>query len=442
MTPRPLGWIGIVRLGLVQAALGGLVVLTTSTLNRIMVVELGLAAIVPGALVGLHYGVQIARPLWGHGSDRGKRRTPWILGGMALLAVGSVGAATATAIMAGNPAVGLLLAAVDFVLIGAGVGAAGTSLLAMMASSVAPARRPAAATVAWLMMILGIAVTATVTGRFLDPFSMERLVSVAAATAVAAVALSVIALAGVEAALARRAMDDRPPVPFRVCLAHAWSDPDARLFTVFVAISMLAYSMQDLILEPFAGLVFGMTPGETTQLSGIQNGGVFVGMVLVGAVGTLASRRYPWALKAFTVGGCILSALALAVLSLSGEATHWPLPLVIVGLGFANGVFAVAAIASMMSLAGAAGGASVGLRMGLWGAAQAVAFGAGSVAGTVVVDILRASGAAPSAAYSGAFLIEAGLFLVAAAIASRVAVVRSGQPAAMGRMPAVIQPAE
>ena len=83
MTARDtLGWMGIARLGLVQAALGSIVVLTTSTLNRIMVVELGLAAVIPGALVGLHYGVQIARPLWGHGSDRGGRRTPWIVGGV------------------------------------------------------------------------------------------------------------------------------------------------------------------------------------------------------------------------------------------------------------------------------------------------------------------------------------------------------------------------
>ncbi len=75
-----------------QTALGAIVVLTTSTLNRVMVVELGLAAVIPGALVGLHYGVQITRPLWGHGSDSGGRRTPWIVGGMALLALAGVGA--------------------------------------------------------------------------------------------------------------------------------------------------------------------------------------------------------------------------------------------------------------------------------------------------------------------------------------------------------------
>ena len=54
-----LSWIGIFRLGLVQTALGSVVILTTSTLNRVMVVELALPAMIPGFLVSLHYAVQI-----------------------------------------------------------------------------------------------------------------------------------------------------------------------------------------------------------------------------------------------------------------------------------------------------------------------------------------------------------------------------------------------
>ena len=87
---RTLGWFGIVRLGLVQAALGAIVVLTTSTLNRVMVVELALPALLPGLLVALHYAVQMTRPRMGYGSDVGGRRTPWIVGGMAVLALGGV----------------------------------------------------------------------------------------------------------------------------------------------------------------------------------------------------------------------------------------------------------------------------------------------------------------------------------------------------------------
>ncbi|QKD05275.1 BCD family MFS transporter [Mesorhizobium loti] len=434
MQTRSLGWFGIFRLGLVQAALGAIVVLTTSTLNRIMVVELNLAAMVPGALVGLHYGVQIARPLWGHGSDKGGRRTPWIIGGIALLALGGLGAAMATSLMVDNFTVGLLLAIFDFILIGIGVGAAGTSLLALLASTVSPERRPAAATLVWLMMILGIAVTSVISGKFLDPFSMSRLIAVAGVTGLVAVALTMVAVAGVEKSGVARATEPAVhAVSFRHSLADTWADPQARLFTIFVFVSMMAYSMQDLILEPFAGMIFGMTPGATTQLSGLQNGGVFCGMVLVGVAGSLLAGRIPAILKYFTVGGCLLSAAALAGLAASASAgPGWPLTANVFVLGFSNGIFAVAAIGSMMALAGAAGPSKIGLRMGLWGAAQAVAFGLGGFAGTVAVDLMRAVSDSIAIAYGSVFLLEGLIFLAAAAIALRIASVRASRVPANG----------
>ncbi len=107
--PRPFGWLAIVRLGLVQFSLGAIVVLTTSTLNRVMVVELALPALLPGLLVALHYAVQMLRPRMGYGSDMMGRCTPWIIGGMAVLATGGVLAATATATLAENFPLGVML---------------------------------------------------------------------------------------------------------------------------------------------------------------------------------------------------------------------------------------------------------------------------------------------------------------------------------------------
>jgi len=166
---RPLGWLGIARLGLVQTALGAVVVMATSTLNRVMVVEAALPAIVPGLLVGLHYAVQVVRPRFGHGSDVGGRRTPWILGGMAVLGTGGALGAVATALMVEKPAAGIALAVLAFAMIGLGVGAAGTSLLVLMAARVAPRRRAAAATTTWVMMIAGFVLTTAIAGALLQP---------------------------------------------------------------------------------------------------------------------------------------------------------------------------------------------------------------------------------------------------------------------------------
>lgn len=438
----PLGWAGILRLGLVQTALGSIVVLTTSTMNRVMVVELALPAMLPGILVALHYAIQILRPRLGHASDVGGRRTPWIIGGMLVLALGGLGAALATAWMASNVVAGIALAVAAFLLIGLGVGAAGTSLLVLVSQRVDAGRRAQAATVMWVMMIAGFVLTGGIAGHFLDPFTSTRLVAVTALVAAGAVALAMLAVRNIEGGTKNgRVVNAAMPLPagagndgrlkFSAALREAWNEPQARRFTIFVFVSMLAYSAQDLILEPFAGLVFGMTPGESTQLSGVQNAGVLAGMLLVALTSGLLGGTKRGSLQVWIVTGCIGSAAALASLALGGfEAGSWPIHVSVAGLGFANGIFAVAAIASMMELAGAGAPGRAGVRMGLWGAAQAIAFGLGGFIGTVAIDAMRLLVATPAAAYATVFAAEAVLFCAAARLATTHRTVNRLLPAA------------
>jgi MFS transporter, BCD family, chlorophyll transporter len=423
MNPLPLGWLGIIRLGLVQTALGSIVVLTTSAINRIMVIELALPAMIPGALVGLHHALQVLRPRMGHGSDVGGRRTPWIIGGMVILAVGGIIAAVATAWMTTHRYSGLALSVVGFILIGIGISAAGTSLLVLLAKRVTPARRPAAATIVWLMMIAGFAVTAITAGHFLDPYSPTRLVIVATVVSVAAVVVTILAVAGIEGHAPPEPEEQAaaPKPPFMAALKQVWAEPEARHFTIFVFVSMLAYSAQDLILEPFAGAVFGMPPGETTKLGGLLHAGVFVGMLLVAILGSAIGGRWFGSLKGWAIGGCMASATALLGLAMSGiVGTSWPLRLNVFALGVSNGAFAIAAIASMMMLASNGRERREGVRMGLWGAAQAIAFGVGGFIGTMASDIARHFIGSPSVAYSSVFALEAAVFLVSALLAAQI----------------------
>ena len=422
----PLGWLGIARLGLIQAALGAVVVLTTSTLNRVMIVELHLPAIVPGLLVGMHYAIQVLRPRLGYGSDMGGRRTPWIVGGMALLTAGASAAAGAVALMAVHPWAGLAMALVAFLAVGVGVGAAGTSVLTLLAHRVAPDRHAAAATILWLMMIAGIAVTASLAGRLLDPFGPGRLVTVVAGAASLAFVVAVLAVRGMEGTVAARAAMTGPG--FVAALREVWRERQARGFAVFVFVSMLAYSAQELMIEPFAGAVFQLTPGQSTALTGLHHGGVLAGMAIVAlssvAIGSFGGR----AMRLWTVGGCAGSAVAALGVGLTGLAgPEAPLRSAILLLGVANGAFAVAAIGSMMRLASAGRSSREGTRVGLWGAAQALAFGAGGLLGTGLIDVARLVFGAPGSAYAAVFGAEAVLFVLAAGVALRV--FRTARPA-------------
>jgi MFS transporter, BCD family, chlorophyll transporter len=436
MNPSNLSWLSIVRLGLVQACLGAVVVLTTSTLNRVMVVELALPALLPGILVALHYLVQIVRPRMGHGSDVGGKRTPWIVGGIAVLGAGGALAAFAVVWMATNRVAGIALAVIAFMLIGMGVSAAGTSLLVLLAKRVAAERRAAAATIVWMMMIVGFAVTAGVAGHLLEPYSHSRLLMVSSCVSVIALFITLISLYRLESNMplvdilhaqstvssAEDTSNSAPRLSFKQALAHVWSEPQARHFTIFVFVSMLAYSAQDLILEPFAGAVFGYTPGGSTKLSSVQHGGVLAGMLLV----AFAGGRYG-SLRSWTIGGCIASAITLLGLVMAAlSAGVWPLKITVFAMGVANGAFSIAAIGSMMRLAGegkqgrADGEGREGIRMGLWGAAQAVAFGLGGLVGTGASDLAQWLISSKHIAYAWVFGFEALLFVVSAVLAAKI----------------------
>ena len=194
-----MSWWQLTRLGLVQAAIGAVVVLLTTTINRVIVVELALPATVPGILVALHFGVQlILRPRLGHSSDRSGRRTPWILGGLLVCAFGGVGVAASVPVMAEHTVLGIVLASVASIVLGAGVSAAGTPLLALMSERARPEQRAGAAAITWILMIVGIIITAATSGALLDPFSFTRLITIAAAIGGVGLVVGVLATIGIE----------------------------------------------------------------------------------------------------------------------------------------------------------------------------------------------------------------------------------------------------
>jgi len=213
------------------------------------------------------------------------------------------------------------------------------------------------------------------------------------------------------------------PVPqqnFKQALQEVWREPAARTFTVFVFMSMLAYSAQDLILEPFAGAVHGFSPGQTTQLSGWHHMGVLMGMLAVAGAGSRWVSGRLGSVQAWMVGGCLLSAFATVGLCSSALAADWPLQANVVFLGVANGAFSIAAIATMMRLAGEGGPGREGTRMGLWGAAQAAAFGLGGLLGTAASDLAHALLGEQRTAYAAVFGMQAFMFAASAALASRL----------------------
>ena len=152
-------------------------------------------------------------------------------------------------------------------------------------------------------------------------------------------------------------------------------------------------------------------------------------MLVAGLGGSLYARRFGPDLRLWIVAGCLGSAIMLGGLAMAAtEGPGWPLRANVFGLGFANGVFAVAAVGSMLGLASKGHGAGAGTRMGVWGAAQAIAFGLGGLIGAVLVDRLRGLTGNDAAAFQAVFAIEALLFVAAALVATATTLIRAPQP--------------
>ncbi|MEA1617944.1 BCD family MFS transporter [Erythrobacter sp. T5W1-R] len=422
------GWLAIARIGMVQASIGALVMLATTVLNRLMVVEYALAAAIPAGLVAWHYAVQLCRPLWGHGSDKGRARVPWIIGGVVVLSLASYMATHATLLMVPSPLIGFSMAIAAYTLIGVGVGAGGTSALALLASGVAPRRRAAAAALTWIMMVAGIVASAITVGKLLIPYSPERLLLVAGGLGMVMISLTVVATFRLErqAGSFAETAKDGPAPDFKAAIREIWAEKAARRFTIFIFVSMIAFSMQDLILEPFAGLIFAMSPGESTQLGGTHQAGILLGMIITGIGGSAFAGDGKRDLRSWVVGGCLGSAAGLAGLAMAAvHGPPWPLAINAFVLGFGNGVFAVAAIGTMMGLAGAGENTREGVRMGVWGASQAIAFGLGGLIGAVGVDFARRWLGEDGAAFQMIFAVESAAFVLAAILAFGIAAVRA-----------------
>jgi BCD family chlorophyll transporter-like MFS transporter len=411
------GWPSIVRVGVVQACIGALVVLITATMNRVMVVELGLPATLAGGLVALYYTVQLGlRPRMGHLADHSRRIPLWVAGGIAILAAGVTSASVALPLLETAPALGYPLLVASFLLVGLGASTAGTLGLTLLSLRVAPERHARAAAIAWLFLIVGFVVSTKVAGRLLEPFSMEALRRTAMVIGGGCTVLALLAMLGIERGLALPAPRSEARGDFPAAVREVLADVVSRRFTAFVAISMIAFAMQDLILEPFAGAVFGLSPADTTRISGLHQQGAGIGMLVTAALATRIGTVTSWARW-----GCVASGAALVAIACAPHTGSLPfLKLSLVWLGIANGCFAIGAIGSMLGLAQRGGESRAGVRMGVFGAAQAIAQAGGAFLGALASDVTRALLGSDTLGYGSVFVLEAGVFVAAAVLASGV----------------------
>jgi len=394
----------ILRIGLRQFAAGMLSVLTLGILNRVMKVELGLNLTLVSVVIGIHYFAAVVAIPFGHRSDqhawRGYHRTPYIALGTALTALATALAPFVVFLLASQGG-SLLAAAIGmglFLVMGTGMYVAGTAYLSLITDLTTEEERGKVVAITWAMMMIGILAGVFLGIRVMEHYSPQGLVTLFLVMAGLVVVFTALAMWGQE-----RPRDSRPSenaLTLGQAVRLLTISRQTRFFFAFLFAGIFFQFVQQLALEPFGGDVFDLSLKETTLFNAYNMIGVLLGMGISGA--WLAKRVGK---KATTALGSVVAGVAFALLTLASLGGY--LPLVRPGIfatGLGMGVFTVGGLSLMMDLSVKE---QVGLFMGAWTLAQALANGLASLGGGMVHDVGLALFASEAGAYALVFGVEA-----------------------------------
>lgn len=384
----PLG--RLLRLSLFQVSVGMAMVLLGGTLNRVMILDLGVAAWLVAGMAALPVLFAPLRTLVGFRSDHhrsaiGWRRVPYIwlgtlvqFGGLAIMPF-------ALLVLSGDgdgPAwLGQAGAALAFLLVGIGMHTTQTAGLALATDLARPDLRPRVVALLYAMLLAGMIASALIFGRLLAEFTPLRLVQVIQGAAVATMGLNILALWKQEA---RRPRKHSPSTTTETLFGPAWNAfiavPDRRRFLVAVALGTAGFTMQDILLEPYGGEVLHLSVGDTTTLTAFMAGGALLAFAFAARALNRGTNAYRLAASGVVIGVFAFAAVMLAapmdssLLFRCGSA--------LIGLG--GGLFSIGTLTAAM---GRDTANDAGLVLGAWGAVQATAAGLGIAAGGILRDL-------------------------------------------------------
>lgn len=414
----------LLRLSLFQVTVGMALVLIVGTLNRVMIVELAVPATLVAGMLALPLLFAPLRTLIGFKSDvhvsaLGLRRVPYIwkgtlyqFGGFAIMPFSLLVLSGYGDAVDAPRWIGYGSAALSFLLVGAGVHIVQTVGLALATDLVAPEDQPKVVGLMYVMLLVGMVISALIFGTLLENYSPGRLIQVIQGAAVVTVALNLVAMWQQEARDRgrARAMKEMRPMQF----SQAWhlliQRPGMVRLLVVIGLGTFGFGMADVLLEPYGGQVLGLSVASTTKLTALLATGTLIGFACASRGLGRGGSPDLYAIIGASIG--IPGFLAIIFSSLGAG-----IPIFLVGTfatGLGAGLFGHATLTATLRAAPENG---TGLALGAWGAVQATAAGVGIASAGIVRDIVVGlnylTGSAAEAPYNFVFAIEI-LFLALA----------------------------
>jgi MFS transporter, BCD family, chlorophyll transporter len=416
----------LLRLSLIQVSVGMSLVLLVGTLNRVMIVELGIPASLVATMISLPLLFAPLRALIGFRSDThrsvlGWRRVPFLFRGTMIQFGGLAIMPFALLVLAGEGQagnaplwIGHAAAALAFLLVGAGIHTTQTVGLALATDLARPEQRPNVVGLMYVMLLVGSFVSALAFGAALEEFSPGRLIQVIQASAVITIVLNAVALWKQEARSRAHTPEAAVAEPgFQESFRGYMQGQAALRRLIAVGLGTMAFGMQDVLLEPFGGEILGLSVSETTRLTACLAGGGLLGF---GAASRVLSRGHdPIRMAAY---GALIGAIAFAAIVFAapyGSTALFVAGVLFIGIG--GGLFGHGTLTATMNFAPKG---KAGLALGAWGAVQASAAGLGVALGGALRDVISHNRVLESvfgaaSGYSLVFILEMVLLLAALA---------------------------
>ncbi len=383
----------LLRLSLIQFSVGISLTLLVGTLNRVMIVELRVPSTIVGFMLALPLLFAPFRALIGFRSDThqsaiGWRRVPFIyrgtmlqFGGLAVMPFALLVLAKALNAALAPAWVGQISAAIAILLVGAGVHITQTVGLALATDLTSEDQQANVVGLMYVSLLLGSIAAALAFGAFLVDFTPGRLIQVIQGSAVVTIFLNIFATWKQEALRPSGAMPAPGPQP---TFKESWDkfivQHRALRRLLVIGFGTLAFTMSDIVLEPYGGQVLGLGVGATTKLTAIFAGGSLVGFTLASQI--LSRGGDPFRMSAF---GALLGLPAFAMVIAAApmqSASLFSIGVLLIGCG--AGLFSHGTLTATMRYAPAD---QVGMALGAWGAVQATAAGTGAALGGLLRDI-------------------------------------------------------
>ncbi|WP_044196887.1 BCD family MFS transporter [Oscillatoria acuminata] len=427
------------RLGLFQMGLGIMSLLTLGVINRVMIEELRVPALIAAGAIAMHQFVSPTRiwfgqmsdskPLWGH------HRSGYVWIGAALFttisfiavqivwqlgsSLEATGWSQTTYLWAG-------VLALAFGIYGLALSASSTPFAALLVDVSDEDNRSKLVSIVWSMLMVGIIVGAIVSSGLLREISLDTPIEQLQASVnrlfliVPAIVLVLtgIATVGVEKKYSRFGNRSNPgnrddQIGLGQALRVLTASRQTGIFFTFLLVMSISLFMQDAVMEPYGGEVFRMQISETTQLNAFFGMGTLIGIASTGflVVPRLGKQNT-------TKLGCICAAVCLGLIIMAGFTEK---PEMLMGslllYGLASGIITTGAISLMLDLTAAE---TAGTFIGAWGLAQAIARGLSTVSGGAVLDLGRLLFGVPVLSYALVFATQAAGMILAVVLLRRV----------------------